>query len=116
MIYHVLKTVDWQSASKEKFYQPAAFAQDGFIHCCQAEMIEHVGNDYYRGEKGLALLAIDPRAVNAEIKYEDTVGGGFAFPHIYGPLNVDAVRAVIDFSPNPDGSFNIPAAIMELEA
>jgi len=47
-------------------------------------MIEHVGNDYYHGQTDLALLVIDPSGVNAEIKYEDLIGSGFAFPHIYG--------------------------------
>jgi hypothetical protein len=33
------------------------------------------------------------------------------FPHIYGPLNLDAVTEVMDFPCGPDGRFVLPAAL-----
>jgi uncharacterized protein (DUF952 family) len=56
------------------------------------------------------LLVIDPDLVTAEIRREDGGNGNF-YPHIYGPLNVNAVTAVVAFEPNPDGGFVLPARL-----
>ena len=110
-IYHVARRVEWQAAAGSAVYAPAAFASDGFIHLCEAGSIEGVGSRYFRGQEGLVLLQVDPLRVQAPIRYEDLLGGGLAYPHIYGPLNVDAVDAVIPFPPNPDGTFSVPPQV-----
>jgi uncharacterized protein (DUF952 family) len=55
-------------------------------------------------------LVIDPHLVTSEIRREDGGNGNF-YPHIYGPLNVNAVTAVVAFERNPDGSFVLPARL-----
>ena len=56
---------------------------------------------------GLLLLVIDPDRVEHEIREEQS--GDELFPHIYGPLNVDAVVEARPFPPNADGTFTAPA-------
>ncbi len=54
------------------------------------------------------LLVIDPTRLEAELVYEDLYESGIIFPHIYGPLNLDAVVNVLPFPARPDGTFELP--------
>jgi len=49
------------------------------------------------------LLWVDPHKVEAELRWE--ASGGEQYPHLYGPLNLEAVLAVQDFVPDGDGIF-----------
>jgi uncharacterized protein (DUF952 family) len=95
-------------------YLPAQFAADGFIHCTrEPEVLLEVANAYYRDAPGdFVVLVIDPEQVLAEVRYEPpsppSAGGaqaGRLFPHIYGPLNPEAVVAVRPALRAPDGTF-----------
>ncbi len=108
MIYHITRAGEWERARGGRFYQPAGFEAEGFIHCCEADFIETVGNRYFRGQSGLVILCIDPGKVRASIRYEDLVGGGVLFPHVYGELNVDAVVEVVAFEADEEGRFSSP--------
>ncbi len=33
------------------------------------------------------------------------------FPHIYGPINLDAVIQVLDFEPDENGDFTLPTSL-----
>jgi uncharacterized protein (DUF952 family) len=71
---------------------------------------------YYRGQPGLLLLTIDPALLSSDLKWEPPSGGtpppgvpeGDLFPHIYGPLNLEAVVKAVDLEANPDGNYNLP--------
>lgn len=54
------------------------------------------------------MIGIDERALKPELVYEDLYELNELFPHIYGELNLDAVRKVISFEPNEDGTFSFP--------
>jgi uncharacterized protein (DUF952 family) len=60
----------------------------------------------------LVLLVVDPELA-AELRWEPPVHpatgesepGSEKFPHLYGPLNLDAVVKVPDFAPDANGLF-----------
>ena len=92
MLFHIVSAADW--ARRGETYTPSSFACDGFIHCSTAAQVDRVANRLFHGRADLLLLTIEPGRVRAHIRYENLEGGDEQFPHIYGPLNLDAVVGV----------------------
>jgi len=88
-IFHIAANDEWARSSSS--YVPKRFVTDGFIHCSTAGQLDDVANRLFRGRSDLRLLTIDPGQVDSEIRYENLEGGETLYPHIYGPINVDAV-------------------------
>ena len=111
LILHITTAAEWQAAQAAGSYQADSLASEGFIHCSMAQQVVATANAIFPGRAGLLLLAIDAARRTAPLRYEDCYETGQQFPHIYGPLNLDAVVAVHDFPPTPAGSFNLPPAL-----
>jgi uncharacterized protein (DUF952 family) len=109
MILHIAHRQDWETALTDSHYTTESLATEGFIHCSTPEQVLGPANELYHGQTDLLLLVIDPELLAADLVYEDTTGVGQDFPHIYGPLNLDAVTRVVAFPPRMDGSFVLPA-------
>lgn len=107
MILHIIKNEQWEFAQQAGEYRGDTLATEGFIHCSMPEQVIEVANYIFHGVQGLILLVIDENKVTSKIKYEDP-GNGKSYPHIYGPLNIDAVIKTVDFPPNQDGTFSLP--------
>ena len=110
LIYHIATRADWERALADGEYTRSSvdktLAEEGFIHASQATQVAGTANRFYRDVAGdLVLLVIDCGLLDAEVRYEDVPGAELPFPHVYGPLNVDAVIAVRSFAPGPDGTF-----------
>ncbi len=111
MILHIANKSDWQTAVASGVYRIESLITEGFIHCSTVEQVLGPANERFHGQSGLILVCIDPEKVTAPILYEDCYESGQAFPHIYGPLNVEAVSGVITFAPQDDGSFVLPSEL-----
>jgi hypothetical protein len=55
-----------------------------------------------RGAEELVALVIDPAALRDDLRVEA------GYPHLYGPVPLSSVRLVVDFPPQPDGTFLVP--------
>ncbi|MBP6015775.1 MAG: DUF952 domain-containing protein [Candidatus Promineofilum sp.] len=108
MILHITTRADWDATQALGDYRLDTLTTEGFIHCSTREQVLGTANKFYRGQTDLVLLLIDPAKLLAELVYEDSYDSGIAFPHIYGPLNLDAVTQVIPFPPSSDGTFVLP--------
>jgi len=112
LIFHIAEAAGWNEALARGEYRQSTLGytldQAGFIHCSRRDQVEGVANAVYRDRSDLLLLLIDRQKVHAEIRDENLDGGSEVFPHIYGPLNLDAVTSVLPFAPGADGRFAGP--------
>ncbi|WP_345240353.1 DUF952 domain-containing protein [Pontibacillus salipaludis] len=111
MVIHMMSKSEWTIVQDEGLYRPDSLESEGFIHCATPDQTVYVANTFFEGQSGLVLLVIDPRKVQADLVYEDLIAAGTLFPHIYGPLNLDAVTKVVSFEPNEQGEFIRPTEI-----
>jgi len=108
-IYHITSRHAWQAARERGNYSPDSLSLEGFIHCSRWDQVTRVANAFYHAQTGLVLLEIDPECLSCEMRLEPgTDKADELFPHIYGPLNLEAVQRVLDFPPDLDGSFSLP--------
>lgn len=112
-ILHITTRAAWEGASASGFYVPASLKSEGFVHCSKPEQVLKVAMERFRGQADLVLLEIAENRIRVEIKYENTEGGTERFPHLYGPLNADAVVGVHPFEPNHGGEFELPASLSD---
>ena len=112
-ILHITPRSAWAAAQTTGYYRGDTLETEGFIHCSTIDQVLGPANTRFHGQQDLLLLRIDSNKVHSNIIYEDCYESGDEFPHIYGPLNLDAVIEVIDFLPNPDGSFSLPSNLKE---
>ena len=94
IIYHVTIAAEWQTAQEQGFYQAPSLALEGFIHCSEAGQVAGVLQRYFRGKTGLVKLTIDTEKLTSRLQYDLAPSINEAFPHVYGPINLDAVVAV----------------------
>jgi uncharacterized protein (DUF952 family) len=94
IIYHVTTAEEWKGAHEKGYYEAPSLATEGFIHCSEESQVEGVLQRYYKGQGGLLKLTIDTEKLTQRLQYDLAPSINEKFPHIYGPLNLDAVIQV----------------------
>lgn len=126
MIYHIVTESDLRAHMRGDVYTPASLKDFGFVHCALQASVVAVANDYFGGvAEPVLLLEIDPEQLTSEVRYEapaPIAGGGTAhlvdaalFPHIYGPINTQAIVRVGVLGVTPDG-YRWPGKFESLDA
>jgi uncharacterized protein (DUF952 family) len=102
-IYHVSLKDDFLAFVNSNLYSPPSLKEEGFIHCSLGGKIGTIVlNKYFSSVKTeIVILKIETSKVVSMVKFEDpsplplpgdkTYPSGTKFPHIYGPLNLDAI-------------------------
>ena len=107
LAYHGTPKKYFQSLDRAAPYVPADFQKDGFIHTTEGrEAVAIVLTTYYKASpEPWVVLYVDQDRVTSPVRYDDPAE---VFPHIYGPLNRDAILAVEDIGRASDGTFLKP--------
>jgi uncharacterized protein (DUF952 family) len=105
MIYHLAEQTHWQQALRDGRYTGStrgrSLADEGFIHASSEQQWPVVRSRFYADvTEPLVLLHIDEVRLSSRVVEE--VGDpatGEVFPHVYGPIEVDAVVATTLLEP-----------------
>jgi uncharacterized protein (DUF952 family) len=116
MICHITTRDAWEAAQAGPEFRSPGFDDIGFIHCSTPEQVVLVANAFFRGQSDLVMLVIDPVRLKSPVRWEPphTTGRvpafmhGSVYPHVYGPINLDAVIKVFDLQASPDGKYSFP--------
>lgn len=102
--YHLVPVPVWEARGDGDRYLPEAYEQDGFIHTTNGlGPLLDVANMFYTGDaRPYMVLVLDTAKLTSELRYDDE---GQIYPHIYGPLNTDAVIGTLAVERDADGRF-----------
>jgi uncharacterized protein (DUF952 family) len=100
-VFHIALAAEWDDAVAAGDYRTStigrSLADEGFIHTSRRHQVAGVRRLFYGDVADpLLLLEIDPARLDVPLRLEVPPGADEAFPHVYGPLPVDAVVAVHD--------------------
>jgi uncharacterized protein (DUF952 family) len=93
-LYKLLSADEWALAQAYgRFDGSEVDVRDGYVHLSARDQVVGTAAKHFAGRTGLVLLTVDPARLGAALRWEVSRGGAL-FPHLYGPLPLDAVSAV----------------------
>lgn len=109
-LLHLAVGEEWERArgagSYERSTIDASLQEEGFIHCSFPHQVQATADRYYRGRNDIVLLRIDPARLGADVVVEEA-SSGERFPHVYGPIPVEAVTSVEPVPMGADGRLDL---------
>lgn len=115
-ILHITPRSQWEHAQDRDGYRPETLESDGFLHCSRVHQAVAVADALFEGRHDLVLVLIESAKLLAPLKYEGGTHAGAtteSYPHLYGPLNREAVVGVYDFLPDEHGRFALPPEVIK---
>lgn len=93
-IYHITTAAAWKEAGKKGYYETPSLNEEGYIHCSLENQIPSILERYFAGKKDLVKLEIDTEKLDKPFYYDWSTSNEDTFPHVYGPINLEAVVKV----------------------
>lgn len=110
LIYKIAPRTLWQAAEAAGRFEGAPVdLADGFIHFSTAGQVAETAAKHFAGQEDLLLVAIRTERLDPALLRWEPSRGGDLFPHLYGPLLLDAVAYVRELPLGPHGRHLFPA-------
>jgi len=108
LIYKICPALEWREAERQGVYRGSSDdARDGYIHLSTATQLEATARKHYFGQKGLFLVEVETDALGEALRWERSRNDEL-FPHLYGELDLGAIRRVLELHARSDGTHDIP--------
>jgi uncharacterized protein (DUF952 family)/GNAT superfamily N-acetyltransferase len=101
-LVHLIEPALWRAALTEGAVRPPSLESVGFVHLSTPEQAQLPAQALYPGRRDMVLLVVDPCRLTDPVRFEPGLPhdpASMRFPHLYGPLPVAAVTAVIPYRP-----------------
>jgi uncharacterized protein (DUF952 family) len=110
-IYKIAPQALWQEAEAAGRFDGAPVdLADGYIHFSTALQVRETAHRHFEGQRDLMLIGVDPDRLGGKLKWEPSRGGQL-FPHLYGPLDLEAVLFAEALPVDAAGYHVFPASI-----
>jgi uncharacterized protein (DUF952 family) len=111
LVFKLVDRASWQAAAASGVFGGSPIdARDGFIHFSTAAQVRETAARHFAGRADLLIVAVAAGALGAALRWEPSRGGDL-FPHLYGPLPLDAVRWVADLPLDAAGRHLFPETV-----
>jgi uncharacterized protein (DUF952 family) len=120
IVLHLMPVAAWRSWMAGGSYEPASLAGEGFVHCTAGdELMLDVANRFYAGADDVVAVSLQTDRLTGEVRWEAPAHPDGAraradeprFPHVYGPLDRDAVVGARRLVQDAGGRFTGYAAM-----
>ncbi|MEP1231694.1 MAG: DUF952 domain-containing protein [Litorimonas sp.] len=109
--YKILRKLEYTTLKGQGVFTGSPVdAQDGFIHLSLAGQLQETLDKHYVDSADLTLVEVDLKACAGEVKFEVSRGGA-KFPHLYGALEITAMRRIWPLAADENGRYQLPSEI-----
>jgi uncharacterized protein (DUF952 family) len=106
-VFKILDTKEWKAAQDAGVYNGSAVDKtDGFVHLSTSAQLAITLTKHFAKADNLTLVAIDTDLLSSALKWEPS--GEDSYPHLYGDLQMSAVKWSTPIPKRPGGVFVLP--------
>ena len=98
MIYHIVFPHYWAKFEGSAEYVSETLDAEKFIHCSRKDQLAGVLERFFAGINDLLIVEIDESKLTSLLLYEAVPDSEETFPHIFGPINREAIGKVVSKS------------------